>query len=83
MTPRELEAYDAMMKDRDKWREKSEKMEAVNVRLTRALEAIDAIYIDGCKTYVDWKSMGDIARTVLDSQNDPVEARREKTPPQQ
>ena len=29
MTPQELEVYDAMMADRDKWREKAEKQAAI------------------------------------------------------
>jgi hypothetical protein len=39
-----------------------------NKRLTKALEDIDAIAIDGSDTYEDRKAMGEIARRALDSQ---------------
>lgn len=36
MNPTELEAYDAMMRDRDRWREKAEAIERAAQRLIQA-----------------------------------------------
>jgi len=35
----------------------------------RVLESIEEIYIDGCDTYEDWKSMGNLARNFLYPEN--------------
>ena len=46
-----------------------------------ALMTIDEIYVDGCDTYEDWKSMGEIARAAIYSENDKL-THPERTPKQ-
>lgn len=72
MTPKEIEAYDAMIVNRDQWKQHAwtatDRMEKAERELSaarKALESIEEIYIDGSNTYEDWLAMGKLARKFL------------------
>ncbi len=44
-----------------------EKLRGLFIVAETALHTIEEIYVDGCDTYEDWKRMGTIARTTLET----------------